>query len=270
MTRKSWSKFHQSKAEMPKIVDKHVEYLRGLGHKVRYIRCDNTGEHQSKLVKVCEKHGMQLEYTAPYTPQFNGVVERRIAVLLNGARAFLYAANLTEEYRKKLWAEAVNCTEDVRNSMATSGNTKSPNKLFFGKKPSFLKYLVEFGRIGYVTRRDTKIKGKLAERAIKCIMVGYARNHSGDVYRLYNPSTKRILLSRGITRADWKRMDPRSNMDAFIRYDPTETVPGIDELIDELKNDQKGPAEKPDTAKNIYTIVRIKVDHSLNSLWHFV
>ena len=113
MTRKSCSKFKQSKAEMPKIVEEHVEYLRGCGHEVKFIRCDNAGEHQSNLQKVCEKHGIQLEYTAPHTPQLNKVVERRITVLLNWARAFLYAANLTEEYRKKLWAEAVNCTEDV-------------------------------------------------------------------------------------------------------------------------------------------------------------
>ena len=129
----------------------------------------------------------------------NGVVERRIAVLLNGARAFLYAANISEEYQKKLWAEAVNCTEDVCNSMATTNNSKSANGLFYGKKPSFVRFMADVGRIGYVTRRDVKMKGKLAERAINCIMVGYARNHAGDVYRLYNPSTKRILLSRDVT-----------------------------------------------------------------------
>ena len=35
-----------------------------------------------------------------------------------------------------------------------------------------------------------KIKGGLTECAIKCIMVGYARNHSGDRYHMYNPGTK--------------------------------------------------------------------------------
>ena len=97
-------------------------------------------------------------------------------------------------------------------------------ELFYGKKPSFVRFMVEFGRIRYVTRRDVKMKGKLAERAIKCIMVGYARNYAGDVYHLYNPSTKRILLSHDVTWGDWKPVDPRSNMDAFVQYEPTETV----------------------------------------------
>ena len=235
-TRKSWSKFRKTKSEMPKIVDEHIEYLKGLGHVVKYIRCDNAGEHQEKLRKVCEKWGIELEYMAPYTPQMNGVVERRIAVLLNAARAFLYAANFTEETRRKLWAEAVNYAEDVRNSMATTGSRISANELFFGKKPSFLKNLVEFGRIGYVTRRDVKIKGKLMERAIKCVMVGYARNHTGDTYRMYNPGTKRIILSRDVTWGDWNRTDPRKNMDIYVTYDSTDTVPGVDEVIVDVKN----------------------------------
>ena len=85
---------------MLKIVEAQVEYLKGLEYRVKYIRCDNAGEHRGKLQKVCEKIGIELEYTALYTPQMHGVVERRIAVLLNGARASLYAANLTEDSRK--------------------------------------------------------------------------------------------------------------------------------------------------------------------------
>ena len=150
-----------------------------LGHTVKYLRCDNAGEHQTKLKKVCETYKVEMEYTAPHTPQMNGVVERRISVLLNGARAAMYAANLTDDARKKLWAEAVRYTEVVRCSMATSKNVTSSNEQFFGKKPHFLHYMREFSRVGYVTKRE-KILNKLEERAIKCIFVGYGSNHSGD------------------------------------------------------------------------------------------
>ena len=92
---------------------------------------------------------------------------------------------------KKLWAEAVTYMEITRNSMSTTKNKESANKLFYGKNPSFLRNMVEFGRVGYVTKRD-KLKGKMEDRAIKCIMVGYGKNHSGDTYRLYNPSMKCI------------------------------------------------------------------------------
>ena len=57
-------------------------------------------------------------------------------------------------------------------------------------------------------------------------------------------------MSRDVTWGDWKPVDPRSNMDAFVQYEPTETVPGIDELIVELKTGLK----EPEGSKNIYTI----------------
>ena len=164
----------------------------------------------------------------------NGVVERRIAVLLNGSRASLYAENLTEESRKQIWAEAVNYNEDVRNSMSTTRSVDSANKTFFGKLPSFLKSMVEFGRVGYVTIRGAKIKNKIEERSIKYIMVGYAWNHSGDTYILYNPTTKRIISSRDVKWADWKPVDPLNNMDIFVKYDPTEIVLGVDEMVVEI------------------------------------
>ena len=80
---------------------------------------------------------MELEYTAPHTPQMNGVCERRIAVNLSGARASLYASNLKESMRKILWAEAVNYTEQVRNAMSTSTSTMSADMKFWGKHPIF-------------------------------------------------------------------------------------------------------------------------------------
>ena len=88
-----------------------------MGHTVKYLRCDNAGERQSKMAEMCKKYSVEMEYTARYTPQMNGVVERRITVLLNGARGAMYAANLNQETRKKLWAETISYTEILHNSI---------------------------------------------------------------------------------------------------------------------------------------------------------
>ena len=117
-TRKSWSQFRRTKSEIVKIVEKKIEDLKSMGHTVKYLHCDNAGEYQYKMEEMCKKHNVELEYTAPPTPQINGVVECRIAELLNGARAAMYSANFNAETRKKLWVEAINYTETVRNSMS--------------------------------------------------------------------------------------------------------------------------------------------------------
>ena len=237
-SRKGWSKFRKSKVDLPKVVDSHIKYLRGLNHVVKYLRCDNAGEHQEKLRTVCNLHDVELEYTAPHTPQMNGVCERRIAVNLNGARAFLYASNFNESMRKLLWAEAVYYTEQVRNAMSTSTSKVSADVKFWGKHPNFLKKMVEFGRIAYVTKRD-KMIGKLDQRGVKMIMVGYAEGHSSDVYRMYNPGTKRVILTRDVTWAEWQRRDPTADENLFSKYPIT--TPGMDEVhVTTYKGDENG------------------------------
>ena len=67
--------------------------------------------------------------------------------------------------------------------------------------------MVEFGRIGYVTKRE-KILGKLEECRTKMIMVGHVTNHSGDVYCMYNTRTRCIVLTRDVKWADWTNKNP--------------------------------------------------------------
>ena len=50
--------------------------LQSEGKKIKYIQCNNAGEHEP-LKKYCEENGITLEMTAPNTPQHKGVVKRR-------------------------------------------------------------------------------------------------------------------------------------------------------------------------------------------------
>ena len=45
---------------------------------IKFLRTDRGGEFLSKeFTKFCDEHGIKRELTAPYTPQQNGVVERK-------------------------------------------------------------------------------------------------------------------------------------------------------------------------------------------------
>ena len=49
-----------------------------LGHKVKVLRSDRGGEFLSGIFRnICELAGINRQLTAPYSPQQNGVVERR-------------------------------------------------------------------------------------------------------------------------------------------------------------------------------------------------
>ena len=85
--------------------------------------------------------------------------------------------------------------------------------------------MIELGRIGYVTKRE-KILGKLEERSTKMIMVGYATNHSGDVYRMYDPRTKCIILLRDVKWASWTNKNSTDDMNLFSTYEAADKIPG--------------------------------------------
>jgi hypothetical protein len=57
------------------------------------------------------------------------------------------------------------------------------------------------------------------------IVVGYADNHSPDVYRMYNPNTDTVILSRDVKWTNWERSDPTEALKAL--QDLTVPVPNV-------------------------------------------
>ena len=48
------------------------------GRKIKYLRYDNGGEYiNSEFPKICADSGIQIQHSIPYTPQQNGVAERK-------------------------------------------------------------------------------------------------------------------------------------------------------------------------------------------------
>jgi transposase InsO family protein len=73
--------------------------------KINTIRRDHDGEFENaQFDNLCSKRGYRHEYTAPRTPQQNGVVERKNRTLQELARTMLNESKLPT----LLWAEAVN------------------------------------------------------------------------------------------------------------------------------------------------------------------
>jgi hypothetical protein len=73
----SWNYFVAEKSQISHVLAQQFKLFKGHGKKVKYLCLDNAGEHQTELCNTCAQAGVTLEYTAPSTPQLNGVVERR-------------------------------------------------------------------------------------------------------------------------------------------------------------------------------------------------
>lgn len=139
---------------------------------------------------LCVK-GINLETTAPYTPEQNGRAERDNRTLVESARAMLHAKNLPI----CLWAEAINTACYTLNRTPTSCNQgKTPYEMWTGRKPR-LDHIKVFGSEAYVHVAKQSRK-KWDKKSQKMILVGYQANSCN--YRLYNPQTGRFMVSRDV------------------------------------------------------------------------
>ena len=60
-------------------------------------------------------------------------------------------------------------------------------------------------------------------------MVVYAENHRRETYKLYNPETKRVVMTRDIKWADWKRTYLVETLKMFHKAKEEYLVPYIEE-----------------------------------------
>lgn len=114
---------------------------------IKTFRTDRGGEFCSKnFNSYCEENGIQREYTTPYTPQQNGVVERRNRTVVAMTRSFLKCMDLPVF----LWGEEVRHSVYILNHLSTRAlSTQTPHEVLTGEKPN-LGHIRIFGCIAHI------------------------------------------------------------------------------------------------------------------------
>ena len=162
------------------------------GQKLGALRTDPGGEFTThEFAEYCAGEGIHRQRTAPYSPQQNGVVERRNGTVVTAARSKLKAKGLPG----RLWGEAVATAVYLLNRCPTkSVEGMTPFQAWHGKKPA-VHHLRIFGCIAHVRNTSPHLK-KLEDRSRKMIFIGYEAR--SKAYRAYDPTTNRVLVSRDI------------------------------------------------------------------------
>ena len=123
-------------------------------YKVKVLRTDRGGEFTSQAFsEFCNKEGIKRQLTAPYSPQQNGVVERRNRTVLEATRSFLKTMSVPE----RLWGEAVRHAVYVLNRMPTKGvKNMTPYEGWKGKKPT-LHHVKVFGCLAHMKKPSNQL-----------------------------------------------------------------------------------------------------------------
>jgi len=170
------------------------------GKKLRTLRTDNGREFTvAEFAAYCAKEGIQRHYSAPYTPQQNGVVERHNQTVVAMARALLKQRGLPARF----WDEAVVTAVHLLNRAPTKAlNGVTPYEAWHGKAPE-VGYLRTFGCVAFT--KDLSQLKKLDDRRIPGIFIGYA--DGAKAYRIFDPAAQRVRVSRDVVFDESRRWD---------------------------------------------------------------
>lgn len=100
---------------------------------------------------------------------------------------------------KTFLPEAVNWAIHVLNrSLTLAVKDVTPEEAWSGNKP-YVDYFRVFGCIAYVHTPDAR-RTKLDDKSVKCVLLGVTEE--SKAYRLYNPISKKIVISRDVVFAE--------------------------------------------------------------------
>src|ERR1041384_1926564 len=163
---------------------KHV--MNNYSMKIKHIRSDNGTEFKNTGVQeFLDEMGITHEFSAPYTPQQNGVVERKNRTLIDMARTML------AEYNTPLmwWAKAINTAYHIVNRVYLHKFLKKTSyKLMVGKKPN-VSYFKVFGAPCWIC--EPHHQSKFEPKSYEGFMIGYGLE--SHTYRVFNKNHHKIV-----------------------------------------------------------------------------
>jgi transposase InsO family protein len=172
-SRFTWVFFLQDKSKAKGIVKKFIRRVQNeFELKVKNIRSDNVSEFRiTQVEEFLDEEGIKHELSSPYTPQQNGIIERKNRTLIEAARTML------DEYKTpdSFWAEAINTTCHAANRLYLHKYlNKTPYEIITSKKPS-VHYIRVFGCKCFILNKKPKAS-KFASKLDEGFLIGYGTN----------------------------------------------------------------------------------------------
>ncbi|GKD38660.1 retrovirus-related pol polyprotein from transposon TNT 1-94 [Tanacetum coccineum] len=162
--------------------------------------------------EFCNANGITHNFSAPRTPQSNGVVERKNRTLQEMSRTMLNEQSLPQ----KFWCNAVDTSTYILNRILIRAILgKTPYELLRGRKPT-LDYFRVFGSKCFILNTKDYLT-KFDPKSYEGVFLGYSQN--SKAYIILNKHTRKIEESLNVT---FDETPP-----------PSKTSPLVDDDLDE-------------------------------------
>ena len=171
----AWLYLLKQKSEVTEILKNHSHLIkRQFGIAVQGFRTENVLNFcNNGLRKFFEREGIQHEISYPYTPQQNGLAERKIGDILNKGRTLIEQACVSKTLRGFAVMTTIHLinrlptkTLSMKSLIETLEKLSSTLRLSNGLSPKV------FGCVVYAHDYNPSLD-KLSTKAMKCVFVGY-------------------------------------------------------------------------------------------------
>jgi transposase InsO family protein len=156
-SRFTWVFFLQDKSETQGTLKRFLRRAQNeFELKLKNIRSDNGSEFKNLQVEeFLEEEGIKHEFSAPYTPQQKGVVERKNRTLIDMARTMLGEFKTPEQF----WSEAVNTAYHAINRVYLHRLLKKTSyELLTGNKPNVSYFRVFWSKCYILVKKGRNSK----------------------------------------------------------------------------------------------------------------
>jgi hypothetical protein len=137
---------------------------------IKKVRSDNDSEFKNtRIDELCDEYGIRHQFSAKYTPQSNGLVERKNRTLIDMARSMLSEYNVSHSF----WAEAINTACFYSNCLyCYQFLEKTPYEILNGRKLN-IAYFRVFGCQLYILKKGTRLS-KFEKKCDEGFLLGYS------------------------------------------------------------------------------------------------
>lgn len=208
------------------------------------LRSDNGSEYTSSQFEgFLQQSGIFHQKSVVYTPQQNGVCERKNRIIMDMSRCLLFEKKLP----KLFWAEAANTAVYLLNRSATKSlDSKTPFEAWHEVKPD-VSNLKVFGCVCYTLVPEPK-RSKLDERSKLAIFIGY-NNHSKG-YRVFNLESQKVEVCRSVkfdesALWDWSKKEVASSPNSGAACDYYDIADQEDNLDEESYDHEPVRGSRP-------------------------
>ncbi|GJV87070.1 retrovirus-related pol polyprotein from transposon TNT 1-94 [Tanacetum coccineum] len=194
-SRYTWTRFLKTKNEAFEkfeILSRKIQNQ--LGSSIIAIRTDHGREFDNEVQfgAYCDAQGITHNFSAPRTPQSNGVVERKNRTLQEMSRTMLNEQSIPQ----KFWCNAVDTSTYILNRILIRPILgKTPYEIFRGRKPS-LEYFKVFGSKCFILNTKDYLT-KFDPKSYEGVFLGYSQN--SKAYVVLNKHTMKVEESLNVT-----------------------------------------------------------------------